>query len=144
MSATKSAIACRSPLDAYGARYALLASLPMRPCAVASVVRRKAEVRRQPRSRSSSWRAKRIGSGTPPGGIATPVLASRIPSTCSWCSSAQPSAIGPPQSWAATTTGPSTPNASRIRPRSSTRCAYTRGPVRSESPIETWSTAITR
>ena len=39
---------------------------PMRPCAVASVVRRKAEVRRQPRSRSSSWRAKRIGSGTPP------------------------------------------------------------------------------
>ena len=58
---------------------------------------------------------------------------------------AQPSDIGPPQSCATDTTGPSTPSASVTVVRSATRCASVRGPSRrSENPMPSWSTAITR
>jgi hypothetical protein len=67
------------------------------------------------------------------------------PATWSRCSSAHPSAIGPPQSWASSTTGPSSPSASVSRPRSSIRRASRRSvPVRSEYPMSRWSTATTR
>ena len=91
-------------------------------------------------------RASRMRPGAgEPSGWCTAVFISTTPVSCGTCRSAQPSEIGPPQSWATVTTGPVIPISSVSSHRSSTRVASRRTrPLRSEKPISSWSTAITR
>ena len=63
------------------------------------------------------------------GRLATAVLPSTTPRSRSRWASAQPSEMGPPQSWPTVTTGPVTPSASVSVPRSATRCASGAGPA---------------
>ena len=93
----------------------------------AVVARTNVGVRTHTVSRSSGERASRIRAGAAASaGWCTPVFVSTMPRSWARCASAQPSEIGPPQSCATVTTGPSMPSASVRSPRSATRWASVR------------------
>jgi len=90
---------------------------------------RPVRVRSTGRSRASRMS---VGAGAR-GGWWTAVLVRTIPRSCGRWRNAQPSEMGPPQSWATVTTGPSTSIAAVSASRSSMRSARRRTPdVRSE------------
>ena len=136
MSATKSRTASRRSAVRYGARSAFRCSAAV----MWAVPSTNAGVRRQ--LRSTRRRAAAISGGTATSaGLATAVSASTRPSTSS--DPEAPTATGPPQSWAASTRGPSTSWRQKAT-SSATRSASRRGRPRSDQPIPVWSTATTR
>jgi hypothetical protein len=146
MSATNSSTARLRAALAYGAANADRTSADRAGRDSAPVTRTKVGVAAQTVRRNAAVRARRMSDGTAESaGWCTAVLASTTARNRSRCRSAQPSEIGPPQSCPTDTTGPVTPNASVTVVRSATRWARVRGPSgRSEYPMPSWSTAITR
>ncbi len=133
MSATKSPTARRSAGEPYGAASASRTARGSAGRDRAVVARTKVGVATQTAWRTPSVRAIRMSDGAAAfEGWWTAVLVSTTAASCSRCASAQPKDTGPPQSWARVTTGPVMPSASVRLPRSSTRSASVRGPVRSE------------
>ena len=146
MSRTNVPIARRRPVVRYGARYALLIAgsgfgLPRARVPLMKPVVDTATVSRTPLRRTA-----RINDGAlAPSGWWTAVFMRTIPASWARCRAAQPIDIGPPQSWATVTTGPSRSRASVRAPRSAIRVRRRRTvPVRSEKPMSSWSTATTR
>ncbi|CAB4992696.1 unannotated protein [freshwater metagenome] len=151
MSATKSPIALRRAADRYGAANASATALgifrALRDDRLIRVVpRTKMSVQLVFNRSSGRQRATRMIDGAgDPAGWWTAVLRSTTPRRSSRWRRAHPSEIGPPQSCATVTTGPVMPSSAVSAHRSSTRSARRLGtPVRSEKPISSWSTAITR
>ncbi len=136
MSATKSRTAARRSGVRYGARRASRCSRAV----IRAVPSTNVGVRRQ--TRSTRRRATAMSGGTATSsGLATAVLPRTRASA--WSGPEAPTAMGPPQSWAARTRGPST-SWRQNATSSVTRSASRRGRPRSDQPIPVWSTAITR
>ena len=102
--------------------------------------RRTAGVRRQ--TRSTRPGARRSAAGRPRR-RAWPRPCWPGPAPRRRATPAAPTATGPPQSWAASTRGPSTSWRQKAT-SSSTRSARRRGRPRSDQPMPVWSTAMTR
>ncbi len=146
MSATNSATARRREAPWYGAANAARTSLRSGGRDSEVAARTNVGVRAHTRSRRTGRSTSRIRAGPGvPSGRCTAVFVNTTPRSWSRCRAAQPSEIGPPQSWATVTVGPDTPRASVSPDRSDTRWASVRGPSsRSEYPIPSWSGATTR
>ena len=107
MSATKSPIATRDAASGYGWASPWRTARGSRGRDSAAAPRTKVGVRTQTVSRSGAERASRIRPGAAvPGSCWTAVLNSTIPVSWARWARAQPTEIGPPQSWATVTTGP--------------------------------------
>ena len=122
MSATKAPTAARRSGVAYGAAKAAATSRGIERPLSAEVPRTKMGVWTVLRRSSGDDRASRMIDGDgEPSGWWTAVFSRTIPRSCSRWASAQPREIGPPQSCATVTTGPSMPSAAEAPPRSATR-----------------------